>query len=69
MAQYCYLNGEEILSDHFFDNLTKRIVDNWENIEHEHKYLLIRDGYDITCHDYPSVIENNIDELRRIYGK
>lgn len=52
----CYLYYEKdknVLSDGDFDKLCKMILDNWNDIEHVHKYLISKDalhagsGYDI----------------------
>mgnify|MGYP003132468977 CR=1 FL=1 len=52
----CYLYYEcdkNVLSDTQFDNLCKRLLDNWDSINHVHKHLIDKDalkcgsGYDI----------------------
>ena len=52
----CYLYYEcnkNVLSDTQFDTLCKRLLDNWDSINHVHKHLIDKDalqcgsGYDI----------------------
>ena len=60
----CYLYYEcdkSVLSDAQFDDLCKKLLDNWDSITHMHKHLISKDalkagsGYDIT---YTSMIKN-----------
>ena len=40
MASYAYYKEDDpILSDQFFDNMAKVMLDKWEEIEHFHKHF------------------------------
>jgi hypothetical protein len=44
---HCYIYyeiGDSIISDDEFDQLAKRIYDEWDDIEHMHKHLIDRDS-------------------------
>lgn len=44
MAAYAYyVEDSPILSDRTFDNMSKRILENWDEIEHIHKKYLNKD--------------------------
>ncbi len=44
MCAYAYYELDTpLISDTEFDMLAKEILDNWDNIEHMHKYLLTKD--------------------------
>ena len=60
----CYLYYEEdkqVLSDDEFDALGKRLLDEWDSVEHMHKHLITKDdltagtGYAIK---YTNMIKN-----------
>ena len=41
MASYAYYKEDDpIFSDDFYDMLSKKILNNWDTIEHYHKHLL-----------------------------
>jgi NAD-dependent DNA ligase len=41
MAAYAYYKEDDpILSDYFFDNMAKVMLDKWNEIEHFHKHLI-----------------------------
>lgn len=43
IAAYCYdVEDSPIISDSKFDSLVRKLDENWDTIEHEHKHLLDR---------------------------
>ena len=58
MCAYAYYELDKpLISDTEFDLLAKDILNNWDNIEHMHKYLLTKDmleGRDEFCVNYLS---------------
>ena len=45
MASYAYYKEDDpIFSDDFYDMLSKKILNNWDTIEHYHKHLLDKDS-------------------------
>ena len=45
MASYAYYKEDDpIFSDDFYDMLSKKILNNWDTIEHYHKHLLDEDS-------------------------
>lgn len=72
MACYAYyVEDNPILSDSYFDRLTKIIIDNWNKIEHHHKEKLNLDMLQAGTFlgEYPSRVEGGLKSLRDIYGK
>tara|TARA_Y100001937_G_scaffold97259_1_gene132431 strand:- start:684 stop:968 length:285 start_codon:yes stop_codon:yes gene_type:complete len=63
MSSYLYyVHNKSVLTDNQFDNLCKRLDDNWDNITHVHKELISRQdlkvgsGYAI---NYTNMIMNS----------
>lgn len=70
MAAYAYYKEDDpIISDLMFDNLAKKIYNNWEDIEHTHKYLIKKDDLLAGTYlgEYPSIVSGALDEVRRVY--
>ncbi len=71
IASYAYYHlDSSVMSDYDFDYLVKRILENWEDIDHPHKDLIKKtnldagSGYDI---DFPLMVRGaTIDYLSRI---
>jgi len=68
MAAYAYYKEDDpILSDAYFDNLAKRMLDVWEEIEHFHKHLIT--AVDLAAGsylgDYPERVKGGLEELRK----
>jgi hypothetical protein len=75
MAAYAYYKKDEpILSDAFFDAMSKTMLERWNDIVHRHKHFITVDDLEAGTYlgDYPSIIEGALEELltqRRINGK
>jgi hypothetical protein len=72
MASYAYYEKDDpILSDDFYDKLAKKILKQWDNIEHYHKYLLSKDMLEAGSYigKYPSIVLEALDNLRKTVKK
>jgi hypothetical protein len=70
MAAYAYyVDDEPILSDAGFDRLAKKILSNWEEIDHYHKEYLNEDMLKSGTYlgDYPSRVEGAVQQVKDIY--
>lgn len=70
MASYAYyVEDDPILSDSTFDRLAKRIMENWEKIEHHHKDKLTLDMLKAGTYigEYPSRVQGGLESLRGVY--
>ena len=44
MSSYLYYKEDrQILTDEDFDRLAKRLLDNWDSVEHMHKHLISKE--------------------------
>lgn len=71
MAAYSYyVNDDPILSDSFFDDMSKTLLTVWENIEHYHKHYITKDMLEAGTYigEYPSIVEGAVADLRSRYG-
>jgi len=73
MALYSYYESDSpIISDKYFSKMTKKILDNWDKIVHNHKHLLSntnRDGLKFEG-TYPKQIHNAVRSFKEAhYGK
>ena len=70
MAAYAYYEQDSpILSDSMFDKLAKKMLDNWDKIEHLHKECLNEDMLKAGTYigEYPTRVEGGLESLRSIY--
>ena len=68
MASYAYYKEDDpILSDAYFDNLAKRMLDAWDEIEHFHKHLITTIDLAAGSYlgDYPERVKGGLEELRK----
>jgi len=68
MAAYAYYKEDDpILSDAYFDNLAKRMLGVWEEIEHFHKHLITTVDLAAGSYlgDYPERVKGGLEELRK----
>jgi len=66
MSSYLYYQkNESVLSDELFDQICKKILDNWKDIKHSHKRrikkvnLVCGTGY--TIKKYPSIVVSSAE--------
>ena len=67
MAAYAYyIDDEPILSDSIFDRLSKKMLKEWENVEHMHKEFITEDDLKAGTFlgEYPTRIEGAVKHLR-----
>lgn len=69
MASYAYyVEDSPIFSDGFYDKLAKKILKNWDTIEHYHKHFLDKDALDAGSYlgDYPLIIQGAVSSWRKL---
>lgn len=70
MAAYAYYEQDDpILSDAAFDRLTRRMIQHWDEIEHQHKSKITLDMLHATTYigEYPDRVKGGLDALRDVY--
>ena len=68
MCAYAYYELDKPLIEDFeFDALAKDILDNWDNIEHMHKYLLTKDMLVAGTYlgEYPNIVKGAVGNYMR----
>ena len=72
MASYAYyIQDDPLLSDGSFDRLCTRLLEQYDNIEHQHKDFLDKDALRAGTYlgEYPTRIPDTVKQLRREYGR
>ena len=72
MASYAYYKEDDpILSDALFDDMGKKLLENWDNITHLHKEYITKDELVAGSFlgKYPSRIPDSLRELRKVDPK
>lgn len=67
MACYAYYEEDDpILTDSCFDRLTRRMINHWEGIEHQHKDKITLDMLNASTYigEYPSRVKGGLDAVR-----
>ena len=70
MAAYAYYEQDDpILEDSTFDRLAKKILKDWNEIEHFHKEYLTIDMLEASTFigEYPNRIKGAVDEIKHTY--
>ena len=68
MASYAYYKEDDpIFSDDYYDELAKKILKNWDDIEHYHKHLLSKDILEAGSFlgKYPTIVIDSLESLRK----
>lgn len=68
MASYAYYKEDDpIFSDDYYDLLAKKILKNWDDIEHYHKHLLSKDILEAGSFlgKYPTIVIDSLESLRK----
>ena len=68
MCAYAYYElDKSLISDTEFDLLAKDILNNWDNIEHMHKYLLTKDMLEAGTYlgEYPTMVRMAVGNYMR----
>lgn len=69
MSAYAYyVEDDPIISDSMYDNLAKKLLAHWDEVEHHHKHLISRDDLAAGTYlgEYPSRVRGAVQELRRM---
>lgn len=68
-AMAYYQEDDPILSDSFFDNMAKTMLEVYDDIEHYHKHLVTKKDLDAGTYlgEYPSIIKGALADLRKTY--
>ena len=70
MASYLYYHHDiSILSDGFYDELAKAMLEAWDELEHQHKYLITTDNlrigslFNLAADAYPMRVRGGASHL------
>jgi len=67
MASYAYdVQEEPILSDATYDKMLRRMIDNWDDINHPNKHYILKDDLEtgkFRC-EYPKRVKDAINTLK-----
>lgn len=69
MASYAYYEEDNpIMSDSVYDRLAKKILNNWDIIEHRHKEYITKDLLSAGSYigDYPPQVKDAVEQIRGI---
>lgn len=67
MLSYAYYKLDDpIVSDGFYDKLARKLLKEYDNIEHYHKHLISKDDLQAGSFlgEYPSIIEGALNSFR-----
>lgn len=70
MAAYAYyVEDDPIMEDKDFDFLSRKILKDWDEIEHMHKHYLTKDMLEAGTYmgEYPSRVEGAVKSVRHTY--
>ena len=65
-----YTLDESLVSDTYYDSLSKLLLDNYETINHRHKHLITLESleagtlYDLKRDSYPSIVASSYQHLK-----
>ena len=68
MCSYAYYKlDKNLITDQEFDQLAKHILDNWDAIDHPHKYLLTKDMLEAGTYlgEYPNIVKGAVGDYIR----
>ena len=62
-----YKQDDPIVSDAFYDKLARKLLKEYDNIEHYHKHLISKDALEAGSYlgEYPSIVEGALNDLRK----
>lgn len=73
MTSYLYyVEDQSVISDKMFDNICRRLLSEWDTIDHPHKNLVSKEsliagtGFNITAGQYPLMTKSAALRLLRI---
>ena len=64
-----YVEDDPLVSDAFYDSLAKQLYREYDNVEHMHKHLIVKDALEAGTFigTYPSIISSAYHDFRRKY--
>ena len=68
MCSYAYYKlDKNLIADQEFDQLAKDILENWDAIDHPHKYLLTKDMLEAGTYlgEYPNIVKGAVGDYIR----
>ena len=68
MCSYAYyVLDKNLITDQEFDELGKHILENWDAIDHPHKYLLTKDMLEAGTYlgEYPNIVKGAVADYIR----
>ena len=70
VSSYCYyIRYDSLLSDEFFDKMSKWMLDNWDSLDHTNKNLITKDmlaagsGFNLKEDDYPLRVKISAEDF------
>lgn len=69
LSYHYYHKNESLVTDSFYDELSKFILDRWGNIKHPHKNLITKENlkcgslYNLKEEDYPIILKQPVENL------
>lgn len=62
-----YKQDDPIVSDAFYDKLARKLLKEYDNIEHYHKHLISKDDLKAGSFlgEYPSIVEGGLNSFRK----
>ena len=65
-----YVDDDPILSDSFFDDMSKTLLAVWDDVEHYHKHYITKDMLEAGTYigEYPSIVKGAVADLRKRYA-
>jgi NAD-dependent DNA ligase len=67
MLSYAYYKQDDpIVSDAFYDKLARKLLKEYDNIEHYHKHLISKDALEAGSFlgEYPSIVEGALNSFK-----
>ena len=76
VCSYCYyIRHESLMSDEAFDKMSRWMFDNYDKLEHNHKYLITKEmlivgsGYNLKEKDYPLIVKVTAEDfIKNMYA-
>jgi len=68
MLSYAYyVQDDPIASDGFYDKLARKLLKEYDNIEHRHKHHISKDALEAGSFlgEYPSIVEGALKDFRK----
>lgn len=70
MTSYAYyVEDDPIVSDSFYDNLAKKLLKEFDNIQHHHKSVIDKDALSAGSFlgEYPGIVQGALHSFKKMY--